>query len=402
MRRTTAILTLVLATSLPTSLLAQTPQAPAAGTPAAPPRTGGGMPDAKPQLSTLKMPAGFAIEVYATGVQGARSMAVAPDGTLFVGTRRNTVYAVVDKDNDKKGETVVELTTGLKMPNGLAFRDNALYVGEVNRIVKFENVVAAVKSGNVAGLTPKVVVDGLPSDQMHGWKYIAFGPDGYLYYQIGAPCNICDKGDPYAAIWRVKEGSAPEIYARGVRNSVGMAWHPTTKSLFFTDNGRDMLGDESPSDELNIAPKPGLHFGYPYCHQGDTADPNSDPANPINAAANPCAKFTPPAQKLGPHVAALALHFYGGSMFPTEYKNKLFIVNHGSWNRTAAAGPIGYRLMLATVDGDTITKYEPFAEGFLQGRLAWGRPVDLLEMPDGSLLVSDDTAGAIYRISYRK
>jgi glucose/arabinose dehydrogenase len=230
---------------------------------------------------------------------------------------------------------------------------------------------------------------------MHGWKYIAFGPDGYLYYQIGAPCNICDRGDPFASIWRVRpEGSGNEVFARGVRNSVGIAWHPDTKEAWFTENGRDMLGDEQPNDELNHAPKPGLHFGYPYCHEGTIADPEF-------GKDHPCSNYEPPAAKLGPHVAALGLKFYTGSMFPAEYRNRLFIAQHGSWNRTPQAGPIGYRIMIATIDGNKVTKYEPFAEGFLQGRQAWGRPVDLLQMPDGSLLVSDDTAGAIYRITYR-
>jgi glucose/arabinose dehydrogenase len=349
-----------------------------------------------PQLDKLTKPAGFSIDVYATGVQGARSMALAPDGTLFVGQRRNTVYVVVDKDGDHKADSVTPLTTSLRIPNGLAFKDGTLYVGELNRIIRYDNVLAAVKAGTTSSLTPKVVVDNLPEETAHGWKYMAFGPDGYLYYQIGAPCNICDRGDPFAAIWRVKpDGGAPEIFARGVRNSVGMAWHPDTKELWFTDNGRDLLGDEVPNDELNNAPKAGLHFGYPYCHQGDTPDPEF-------GAGHPCSNYTPPAQRLGPHVAALGLKFYGGSMFPPEYKKKLFIVNHGSWNRTAQAGPIGYRIMLATIEGNKVTKYEPFSEGFLQGRQSWGRPVDLLEMPDGSMLVSDDQVGAIYRISYRK
>jgi glucose/arabinose dehydrogenase len=349
-----------------------------------------------PQLDKLTKPAGFSIDVYATGVQGARSMALAPDGTLFVGQRRNTIYVVTDKNGDHKADSVTPLTTSLRVPNGLAFKDGALYVGELNRIIRFDNVLEAVKAGSTASLTPKVIVDKLPEEMAHGWKYIAFGPDGYLYYQIGAPCNICDRGDPFAAIWRVKpDGGTPEIFARGVRNSVGVAWHPDTKELWFTDNGRDLLGDETPNDELNNAPKAGLHFGYPYCHQGDTADPEF-------GTGHPCSNYTPPAQRLGPHVAALGLKFYGGSMFPPEYKKKLFIVNHGSWNRTAQAGPIGYRIMLATIEGNKVTKYEPFTEGFLQGRQSWGRPVDLLEMPDGSMLVSDDQVGAIYRISYRK
>ncbi len=360
------------------------------------PRTGGGMAGAVPQLSKLTLPPGFTAAVFAQGVQGARSMALAPDGTLFVGTRGNKLYAVTDADNDHVAEKVVELASNLRTPNGLAFKDGALYVGELNRIVRFDSVLDAVKAGSGSGLTPKVVLDGLPSETMHGWKYIAFGPDGYLYYQIGAPCNICDRGEPFASIWRVKpDGTGNEVYARGVRNSVGMAWHPDTKELWFTENGRDMLGDEQPNDELNHAAKPGLHFGYPYCHEGTIADPEF-------GAAHPCSNYEPPAQKLGPHVAALGLKFYTGSMFPPEYRNRLFIAQHGSWNRTAQAGPIGYRIMTATIEGGRVVKYEPFAEGFLQGRQAWGRPVDLLQMPDGSLLVSDDTAGAIYRITYRK
>ena len=358
-------------------------------------RTGGGMPGARPQLDLLKLPAGFKIDVYATGVQGARSMALAPNGTVFVGTRGNKVFAVVDADKDNVAEKVVELATGLRTPNGLAFNNGALFVGELNRIVRFDNVLEAVTAGGGA-LTPKVVLDGLPSEFMHGWKYIAFGPDGYLYYQIGAPCNVCDRGDPFAAIWRVKpDGTGNEVFARGVRNSVGMAWHPETKELWFTENGRDMLGDERPNDELNHAGKGGLHFGYPYCHEGEISDPEF-------GANHPCSSYEPPTQKLGPHVAALGLKFYTGTMFPAEYKNRLFIAQHGSWNRTSQAGPIGYRIMTATVEGGKVAKYEPFAEGFLQGRLAWGRPVDLLQMPDGSVLVSDDTASAIYRITYRK
>ena len=272
---------------------------------------GAGMANAKPQLETLKMPAGFQIAVYAEGVQGARSMALAPDGTLFVGTRGNKVYVVTDANKDQVAEKVTELATSLRTPNGLAFRDGALFVGELNRIVRFDSVLEAVKAGGT-GLTPKVVLEGLPSDFMHGWKYIAFGPDGYLYYQIGAPCNVCDRGDPYASIWRVKpDGSGNEIFARGVRNSVGIDWHPITKQAFFTENGRDNLGDEQPNDELNRAAKPGLHFGYPYCHEGTIADPEF-------GTNRPCSNFEPPAHKLGPHVAAVGLKFYTGSMFPAE------------------------------------------------------------------------------------
>lgn len=373
------------------SATAQTrPQAPPAGA------FGAGAPNAKPQLETLKLPAGFQIAVYADQVQGARSMALAPDGTLFVGTRGNRLFAVVDANKDNVAEKVMELATNLRTPNGLAFKDGTLFVGELNRIVRFDNVLDAVKAGSGASLTPKVVLEGLPSDFMHGWKYIAFGPDGYLYYQIGAPCNICDRGDPYASIWRVKpDGTGNEIFARGVRNSVGIDWDPRTKEAWFTENGRDNLGDEQPNDELNHAAKGSLHFGYPYCHEGTISDPEF-------GANHPCSNYEAPAQKLGPHVASLGLKFYTGAMFPAEYKNRLFIAQHGSWNRTPGAGPVGYRIMTATIENNKVVKYEPFAEGFLQGRLAWGRPVDLLQMPDGSMLVSDDNAGAIYRITYRR
>ena len=388
---TLAVMTIALAAGALTASQAQTPVAAQNGA-----RTGGAASDPKPQLELLKLPAGFKIDLFASGLQGARSMALAPDGTLFVGTRGNKLYAVVDANRDNVGEKVTELSTNLRTPNGLAFKDGSLFVGELNRIIRFDNVLDAVKAGSGSGLSPKVVLDGLPSEFMHGWKYIAFGPDGYLYYQVGAPCNICDRGDPFASIWRVKaDGTGNEVFARGVRNSVGMAWHPDTRELWFTDNGRDMLGDEQPNDELNHAARPGLHFGYPYCHEGVIADPEF-------GSGHPCANYEPPAQKMGPHVAALGLKFYTGSMFPPEYKNRLLIAQHGSWNRTSQAGPIGYRIMMATIEANKVVKYEPFAEGFLQGRLAWGRPVDLMQMPDGSLLVSDDTAGAIYRITYRK
>lgn len=363
---------------------------------AQPARTGGAMPDAKPQLDKLKLPPGFSASVYAEPVTGARSMALAPDGTLFVGTRRNTVFALVDRDRDNVAETVTTLATNLRTPNGVAFRDGSLYVAELNRIVRFDNVLDAVKSGNTGSLVPTVILDGLPSESAHGWKYLAFGPDGYLYYQIGAPCNICDRGDPFASIWRVKpDGTGNEVFARGVRNSVGLAWHPQSNELWFTENGRDLLGDEQPNDELNRATKAGLHFGYPYCHEGSIADPEF-------GEGRSCSNYEAPAQKLGPHVASLGLKFYTGSMFPPEYKNRLFIAQHGSWNRTSQAGPIGYRIMTATIENGRVAKYDLFADGFLQGRLAWGRPVDLLQMPDGSMLVSDDTAGAIYRITYAR
>ena len=241
---------------------------------------------------------------------------------------------------------------------------------------------------------PVLVSDRFPRDRQHGWKFIAFGPDGDLYVPVGAPCNICEPDvDRYAALMRMKpDGSNLEVFARGIRNTVGFDWHPQTKELWFTDNGRDRQGDNVPPDELNHAPKAGLHFGYPYCHGGDIPDPEY-------GKKKPCSEFTPPAQNLGPHVAALGMRFYTGSIFPAEYRNQIFIAEHGSWNRST---PIGYRVMVVELKGNQAVSYRPFAQGWLQGNRAWGRPVDVLVMPDGALLISDDEAGAIYRITYKK
>jgi glucose/arabinose dehydrogenase len=330
-------------------------------------------------------------------------MALGSDGTVFVGTRQSTVYAVVDRNNDHRADEVLTVATGLTSPNGVAFRDGALYVAEVNRILRYDGVLEFVKAPG-GGPAPKQTVlnDTLPTDRQHGWKYLAFGPDGLLYVPVGAPGNIVERPDPYASILRMKpDGSGLEVFARGVRNTVGFTWHPDTRELWFTDNGRDMLGDDSPNDELNVAAKPGLHFGYPYCHEGTILDPQ------FGKAKN-CADYVAPVAKLGPHVAALGLKFYTGKMFPAEYQKQLFIVNHGSWNRSQQVDHTGYRIMLAKVRNNTVTSYEPFAEGWLQAsegsslkREAWGQPVDLLELPDGSLLVSDDRANAIYRISHK-
>lgn len=352
---------------------------------------------AKPQPEKLKLPPGFTVAVWAENVKGARTMALAPDGTVFVGTwQAGNVYALADRNKDHRADEVITIASGLTMPNGVAFKDGALFVAEVNRIVRFDNVIAAVKPG-MAPLTPKVVFDKLPSDRHHGWKYLRFGPDGYLYVPVGAPCNICDRPEPYASLLRVKpDGTGFEVFARGIRNTVGFTWHPDTGALWFTDNGRDMLGDERPNDELNVAAKAGLHFGYPYCHEGAILDPEF-------GMGKSCAEYQAPAQKLGPHVAPLGLRFYTGTMFPQEYRKQLFIAQHGSWNRTPAGGHTGYRVMVAKVNGTQVTGYDVFAQGWLEeGRQAWGRPVDILELADGSLLVSDDRAHAIYRISYQR
>jgi glucose/arabinose dehydrogenase len=339
-------------------------------------------------LDKIKLPAGFEIAVFTDKVPNAREMALGKDGTLFVGTReKGSVYAVEIRDN--RAGKVHTIASGLNMPSGVAFRDGALYVAEVSRVLRYE----AIESKIASPPKPVIVSDKFPGDRHHGWKFIAFGPDGWLYVPVGAPCNVCEPDDMHANIMRMQpDGSKLEVYARGIRNSVGFDWHPTTKALWFTDNGRDLLGDDIPSCELNYAPKPGMHFGFPYCHQGDLPDPQF-------GAKRQCSEFTPPAAKLGPHVAPLGMRFYTGSMFPAEYKNNIFIAEHGSWNRSKK---IGYRVKRVVVDGDRAVKQEVFAEGWLQGENEWGRPADVLVMPDGALLVSDDSAGVIYRISYGK
>ncbi|HLA39721.1 MAG TPA: sorbosone dehydrogenase family protein [Candidatus Glassbacteria bacterium] len=341
-------------------------------------------------LDTIRLPSGFRISLYADNVPGARSMALGPNGTLFVGTRgEGKVYAVLDRNGDDRADQVVTLAAGLNMPNGVAFRDGALYVAEVNRILRYDGIEARL--GNPP--KPATINSDFPSDTLHGWKFIRFGPDGLLYVPVGAPCNICEP-DPtrYAAIFRIRpDGTGLEQFARGVRNTVGFDWDPASGELWFTDNGRDWLGNDRPPDELNRASRAGLHFGYPYCHGREIADPEF-------GARQSCGKSTPPIVELGPHVAALGMRFYTGNQFPTEYRGQIFIAEHGSWNRFP---PSGYRITLVRLQDNRPASREVFAEGWLQGLTAWGRPVDVQVMQDGALLVSDDKAGAIYRISYQ-
>ena len=348
----------------------------------------------EPPLERLTLPPGFSIEVYAANVPNARQMALSPNGTLFVSTRQaGNVYAVVDDNGDQTADRVLTLDSGLNMPNGVAFRNGSLYVAEINRILRYDEI----ESQLTAPPEPVVVNDTLPTERAHGWKFIDFGPDGRLYVPVGAPCNICDneETDPrFATILSMQpDGSDLTIYAHGVRNSVGFDWHPTTDELWFTNNGRDRLGDTEPADTLHHAPSTGLHFGFPFCHQGNIQDPEFN--------TRPCSEFRPPAQRLGPHVASLGMEFYTGNMFPGSYRNEIFIAEHGSWNRTAEAGHTGYRLTVARLDGNQVVGYDVFAEGWLQdNNEAGGRPVDVQVMPDGALLVSDDTANTIYRITY--
>ena len=345
---------------------------------------------ARLELERIKLPPGFQIEVFAEGVNDARSMALGDQGTLFVSTRQaGFVYAI--KHDGRKATLVTTIARGLNMPNGVALKDGALYVAEVDKIWRFD----AIEKHLPNPPKPRLVYGKYPTDGHHGWKFIRFGPDGWLYVPVGAPCNICEKPDPYASITRMKpDGSGMEVYARGVRNSVGFDWDPETKEMWFTDNGRDMMGDDVPPDELNYAPKPGMHFGYPYCHGGDLPDPEY-------GDKRRCAEFAPPAKNLNAHVAPLGMRFYTGSMFPLEYKNRIFIAEHGSWNRSKKSG---YRVMSAKVEGGKVVDHKVFADGFLDvgADSAWGRPVDVQQLPDGSLLVSDDHADAIYRITYTK
>jgi len=339
----------------------------------------------------VTVPPGFSIEVFAADVPGARSMTLSPAGTLFVGTRdQGVVYAIPAAATSARAGKPRTVARGLASPNGVAVRNGALYVAEISRILRLDDIEARLDRPPA----PVVVTDRYPSDRHHGRKFIAFGPDGWLYVPVGAPCNVClPPGPMHETITRMKpDGSAIEVFARGVRNSVGFDWRPGTQDLWFTDNGRDMMGDDVPPDELNHAPKAGLHFGFPHCHGRAIADPQF-------GRDKPCADFTPPAAELGPHVAALGMRFYTGTMFPAQYRGRIFIAEHGSWNRST---PIGYRVTTVRLEGDRVVSYEPFASGWLSdnGHVA-GRPVDVLVMPDGALLVSDDHAGAIYRITYR-
>lgn len=346
-----------------------------------------------PLLNTIKLPQGFSISVWADSVENARSLTRGAKGTIFVGNRQgDKVYALVDKNNDGRADEKYTIASDLHMPNGVAFHNGSLYVAEVSKIWRFDNI-----EDNLANPPKPVLVKGdLPTEDHHGWKYIAFGPDDKLYIPVGAPCNNCDdhkKDERFSTICRMNaDGSGFEVYAHGIRNSVGFDWHPQTKELWFTENGRDQLGDDVPGDELNVAPKAGMNFGYPYCHAGTISDPKY-------GKERSCDEFTKPVAVLDPHVAALGMKFYTGSMFPAEYKNTVFIAEHGSWNRSK---PIGYRLTAVKFDGNNKPTYTTFAEGWLTDEKAWGRPVDVLQLPDGSLLVSDDFGDAVYRITYSK
>jgi len=339
-------------------------------------------------LAQLTLPAGFRIDVFAAGVPNARELALGANGTVFAGSDdEGKVYALVDANHDGRAERVAVVASGLQMPTGIAFHDGDLYIGAVSRVLRLRGIEAHLDNPP----KPEIVTDTLPTETSHGWKFIAFGPDGRLYVPIGAPCNICDRGSGFAKIVSMKaDGSDRQDVAFGIRNSVGFDWQPGTNELWFTDNGRDMLGDDLPSDELNRVTRAGEHFGYPYCHQGDTLDADF-------GKGKSCKDYTPPVLKLGAHVAALGMRFYTGTMFPPQYRNAAIIAQHGSWNRSRKSG---YRVMAAHLDGDRVVGYEPLIDGFMRNEKVSGRPADVLVMPDGSLLVSDDLAGAVYRVTY--
>ena len=336
-------------------------------------------------LAEIRLPDGFEIEEYVRGVRNARGLAIGENGTLFIGTRRiGKVYAV--RNPGRPQQEVIELASRLIDPNGVAVRGSSLFVAEIHRIIEYRNI-----EDNLVRRAPFAVFhDGLPTARHHGWRAMGFAPDGWLYVAVGAPCNVCDS---YATIERIPaQGGEREVYARGVRNSVGLAWHPDSGELWFTDNGRDLMGDDIPPCELNHAPEPGMHFGFPFCHGADIPDPD-----PRWAALGDCAGATPPAQELGPHVAPVGLTFYTGDAFPEEYRGRLFIAEHGSWNRSEK---IGYRVMMLELEGNEVVSYEPFAEGWLRGQETLGRPAYVIVDRDGNLLISDDQRGVVYRVRY--
>lgn len=340
-------------------------------------------------VKQLKLPAGFGISIFAGQVPDARSLALAGQGLVFVGTgKAGVVYALQDADGDGIAEQRYVIASGLFMPNGVAYKDGSLYVAEVNRIIRFDEIAKHLAKPP----KPVVVYDQLPSEKHHGWKYLRFGHDGKLYTSIGSPCNICKPDEAHGLLARLNpDGSGFEVVGKGVRSVVGFDWQPGSTGFFFTDNGRDYLGDDSPADELNHWTAVGNHFGFPYCHGGDVPDPEF-------SKEGRCQDFIAPVWQFKAHVAPLGMRFYQGKQFPAEYKNQLFVAQHGSWNRTE---PQGYQVALVKFSQGKPVSEQAFVHGWLtpDGR-ALGRPVDVLEMPDGSLLVSDDQLGAVYRISY--
>jgi len=392
----------------PTAAPAPAPAAPApaAQAPAAPPPWMQGGPDASasanlapvfpPPIPTaadklptakLKLPANFHIEVYQSGVNNARSLRVDDKGTVFVSSRLvGNVYAIVDKNGKREVKT---LAKGLNSPNGIALHNGTLYIAEINKISKIDNIEAQLDNPP----KPTVIYDDLPSDAPHGWKFLTVGPDNRLYFNVGAPCNICMPPPTHAQLRSIDlDGKNAEVVARGIRQVVGMDFHPVSKVLYFTENQRDWLSEDQPNDKLNRVLHPGKdNFGYPYCHGGDIEDPQF-------GWGHSCDEFVKPVAQLGPHTAPLGMRFYTGHLFPAQYRNAIFIARHGSWNKTHK---IGGDVVVAHLNPDgTVKSVEPFITGFLVNNNYLGRPVDMEWMKDGSMLLSDDYNGAVYRITY--
>lgn len=338
-------------------------------------------------LDKLHVPDGFKIEVYATGLANGRSMQLGDKGTLFVGTRiAGRVYAVTAGPDGKREVKII--AKGLHRPNGVAFADGTLYVAEISRITKFPNIEDHLDSPP----KPELVYDDLPKDEAHGWKFIKVGPDHKLYVPVGSPGNNLIPPETHAQIRRMDlDGKNVEVIARGVRNTVGFDWNPKTGNLTFTDNGRDWVSEELPNDELNVLTKAGENFGYPYCHQGNLPDIEY-------GWGKKCSDYTPPIGLLGPHTASLGMRFYTANQFPAQYQGGIFIAQHGSWNKTQKGG--GQVVFAKLDENGKMVSFEPFMTGFIENNQLIGRPVDVQVVPDGSLLVSDDLNGAIYRVSY--
>jgi glucose/arabinose dehydrogenase len=340
----------------------------------------------------IRLPPGFKAEVWASGMPGARMMAQGDKGTMFFGSRGiGRVYAVTDNGGTRNHKIIVE---GLTQPNGVAFKDGSLYVIAINKVLRFDNIEDNLDNPKSVELTDAF---NLPPDKHHGWKFLKFGPDGKLYMQVGAPCNGCEVDkDKHAIIVRYnRDGSGREIVARGVRNSVGFDFHPETGELWFTDNDQDWISEHGPQCELNRVSKIGENFGFPYCHGHGIIDSRL-------GKPDSCDGVTLPAALMGAHTAPLGMRFYTGNMFPAEYKNAIFIARRGSWNRTTN---VGFDVVVAHLSSDgKRAAWSPFLTGLLNTRTNEfsGRPVDVHQLPDGSLLVADEQNGAVYRISYHK
>ncbi len=351
-------------------------------------------------LDKLKVPPGFKLEVYASGLANARSLRLGDKGTVFVSTRTlDRVYAIVDKGGKREVKTIA---SGLYRPNGLVFHKGTLYIAELSQISKIENIESNLDNPP----KPTVIYSDLPKDEAHGWKFLVLGPDNKLYFNVGAPCNICVPSDAHAQIRRIDlDGKNAEVVARGIRQIVGMDFHPTSKLLYWTENSRDWLSEDIPNDKLNRLVHPGKdNFGYPYCHQGNVPDQEL-------GWGHKCSDFVHPIALLGPHAAALGMRFYTGTMFPAEYRGNIIMARHGSWNRTVKFGgdvvlmklnKDGLAQAAWDIPGDSPkrTDIKPLVTGFLQNNNYVGRPVDVMQMKDGALLISDDWNGAVYRLSY--